>query len=88
MKYLAGYLQHQNQHSESLLLYQSVCQVRHKNLQESEDNFVTDQINHGAAMIKAYKYRLEQPDSTRMLTPPKDLLETAVRCIHVILLLC
>jgi hypothetical protein len=77
---MASYLQHENQHIESLRLYETICQVRQKNLEDSKEHFVTDQINHGIAMTKAYKYRRDQPDSPRMLIPPKSLLHDAVRC--------
>jgi hypothetical protein len=81
MKHMACYLQHDNQHIESLRLYETICQVRQKNLEDSKELFVTDQINHGIAMTKAYKYRRDRPDSPRMLIP-KNLLYDAVRYIH------
>lgn len=76
MKHMACYLQHDNQHIESLRLYETICQVRQKNLEDSKELFVTDQINHGIAMTKAYKYRRDRPDSPRMLIP-KNLLYDA-----------
>jgi hypothetical protein len=84
MKHMASYLQHDNRHSESLCLYETICQVRLKNLEASKEQFVTDQINHGIALTKAYKYRRDQPDSPRMLMPPKQLLNDAVSCIQFI----
>jgi hypothetical protein len=80
MKYMAGYLQHDDQHTESLRLYERICQVRQKKLAQSKEDFVTDQINHGIAMTKAYKYRRDLPDSPRMPIPSTRLLRDAVRC--------
>ena len=83
MKYRAGYLQHGNQHDESLRLYDSICRIRERKLAASKELYVTDQINHGIAMIKAYKFRRDLPDSPRMAVPSTRLLNEAVRHTHL-----
>jgi hypothetical protein len=83
MKYYAGYLQHENQHDESLRLYDSICQVRLRKLAASKEDFVTDQINHGIAMMKAYTFRRDQPDSPKLANPSKRLLNDSVRFVHL-----
>ncbi len=82
MKYMAAYYQHENQHTDSLRLYKQVCDVRQRKLAESQENFVTDQINHIIAMRKDYEYRSVSPDSPRMQHPSQDLLHLAVRYSH------
>jgi hypothetical protein len=87
MKYLAGYLQHQNQHRESLMMYDKICKVRRAKLQLSAEELASDQINHGIAMFKAYKYKIEQPDSPR-IAPDQKLLLDSVCCIYVTRFVC
>ena len=102
MKYMAGYLQHDDQHTESLRLYESICQVRQKNLAQSKEdsvedsvmdqinerlaqskeNYLTDHINYGIAMTKAYNDNRHSPDSPSI--PSRRLLLDAVRYNHFI----
>jgi hypothetical protein len=86
MKYLAAYHQHENQHTESLRLYQTICDVRQKKLAASQESFVTDQINHLIAKRKRYEFMKETPDSPRMQHPSQDLLHQAVRYSYFVCL--
>jgi hypothetical protein len=87
MKFLAAYYQHENQHTDSLRLYKTICDVRQRKLADSQESFVTDQINHLIAMRKRYEFMKENPDSPRMQHPSQDLLHQAVRYSHFVLLI-
>ncbi len=87
MKFLAAYYQHENQQTDSLSLYKTICDVRQFKLADSQENFVTDQINHLIAMRKRYESMKENPDSPRMQHPSQDLLHQAVRYSHFVLLI-
>ena len=68
-------------------MYDKICKVRHTLLQQAHEELASDQINHGIAMFKAYKYKIEQPDSPR-IAPDQKLLHDSVCCIYVTRFIC
>ena len=68
-------------------MYDKICKVRRAKLQLSAEELASDQINHGIAMFKAYKYKIEQPDSPR-IAPDQKLLLDSVCCIYVTRFVC